>query len=171
MAVLRAAFARGRERFGFRLVQYAVQPDHLHFIVEAADKKALSEGARGLCVRVARRLNALLGRRGRVFAERYHARALKTPREVRHVLAYVLLQERRHAAKRRSGMTTSLDACSSAPCFDGFSRTSPRWGPDGLDELAREVMKTVARATSWLLTTGWRRYGLIDPAEVPGARD
>jgi len=98
MTVLRAAFARGRRRPGFRLVQYAVQPDHLHFLVEAEDKKGLSEGVRGLCVRIARHLNAELGRAGKVFAERYHARALTSPREVRSVLAYVLLQERRHAA-------------------------------------------------------------------------
>ena len=83
MTVLRAAFARGRKRPGFQLVQYAVQPDHLHFIVEASDKQGLSEGARGLCVRIARHLNAELGRAGKVFAERYHARALSTPREVR----------------------------------------------------------------------------------------
>jgi hypothetical protein len=24
--------------------------------------------------------------------------------------------------------------------------------------------------SSWLLTVGWRLYGLIDPREVPGAR-
>jgi REP-associated tyrosine transposase len=169
MTVLRAAFARGRERFGFRLVQYAVQPDHLHLIVEASQKKALSEGARGLCVRIARHLNAELGRAGKVFAERYHARALATPREVRRALAYVLLQERRHAVKRRVGMTTSLDACSSAPCFDGFSRSSPRWGPEGTDEAAKAARATVVPAKTWLLTVGWRRHGLVDPAEVPGA--
>ena len=33
MRVLRAAFAQGRKRPGFRLVQYAVQPDHLHLTV------------------------------------------------------------------------------------------------------------------------------------------
>ena len=159
MAVLRRAFSGGRERFGFRLVHYAVQLDHLHFIVEARDKKSLSSGARGLAIRVAMRLNAALGRVGKVFAERYHAVALGSPRQVRHALAYVLLQARRHAAKRHMGVTTELDACSSAFTFDGWADASPRAGP--WDET------TVAPRT-WLLSTGWRRHGRIRRVETPG---
>ena len=100
--VLREAFRGGRERFGFRLVQYAVQPDHLHLVVEARNKRALSSGAQGLCIRIARRLNRLFHRSGRVFADRYHARPLRTPREVRNALAYVL--------KTQSYCFTSLQA-------------------------------------------------------------
>jgi REP-associated tyrosine transposase len=159
MALVRRAFAGGRERFGFRLVHYAVQPDHLHLVVEAADKRALTRGARRLSVRIARLLNRGLGRAGQVFADRYHARPLRTPREVRRALAYVLLQERRHAAKRRTGMTTKLDACSSAAWFDGWARGRKRDGP---------LAETVA-ARTWLLAVGWRRHGLIDPVEVPGS--
>jgi hypothetical protein len=104
-------------------------------------------------------LNRLLGRSGKVFAERYHAVALGSPKQV-HALAYVLLQERRHAAKRRSGVTTELDACSSALTFDGWADASPRAGPWDA---------TVTDARTWLLSTGWRRHGLIRRAEVPGA--
>ena len=159
MTVLRSAFADGRERFGFRLVHYAVQPDHLHLIVEARGKKSLSSGARGLAIRVAMRLNSALGRAGKVFAERYHAVALGSPRQVRRALAYVLLQARRHAEKRRSGMTTKLDPCSSAPSFDGWADASPRPGP--WDE-------TIVAPRTWLLSTGWRRHGRIRRAEIPG---
>jgi REP element-mobilizing transposase RayT len=157
--VLRRAFHLGRERFGFRLVEYAVQPDHLHLIVEANGARELGRGVRALCIRVAKRLNHLLGRKGKVFAERYHARALSSPPEVRRALAYVVLQERRHAAKRGSGLTTKLDPCSSAPLFDGFVATKPRAGP--WDE-------TVVDARTWLLRTGWRRCGKIERTEIPG---
>jgi REP element-mobilizing transposase RayT len=158
--VLRRAFALGRERFGFRLAQYAVQSNHLHLIVEAADKQALSRGARALCIRIAKRLNHLLGRTGKVFAERYHARALTSPRQVRRALAHVLLQERRHRAKRGLGLSTQVDPCSSSPLFDGFVATRPRAGPwDG----------TVVAAKTWLLDTGWRRHGRIGRTEIPGA--
>jgi hypothetical protein len=58
---------------------------------------------RGLAIRVARAVNRALGRRGRVFADRYHARALTTPRAVRHALVYVLMNPeaptRRHRAR------------------------------------------------------------------------
>jgi REP element-mobilizing transposase RayT len=157
--VMRAAFSGGKERFGFRLVQYAVQSNHLHLIVEAKDTRALSSGARGLAIRIAMRLNHLLGRNGKVFTERYHAVALGSPRQVRRALAYVLLQERRHAAGRRRPLTTSLDRCSSAPGFDGFKNVAPRAGP---------WSGTVVEASTWMLMTGWRRHGIIDPREVPG---
>ncbi|HVY46871.1 MAG TPA: hypothetical protein VHB21_13380, partial [Minicystis sp.] len=42
MTALRRAFHDGRARTGFRLVHYAVQPNHLHFVVEAASAGALS---------------------------------------------------------------------------------------------------------------------------------
>ena len=51
---------------------------------------------RGLGVRVARGLNGLLRCGGRVIGDRYHTRALGTPREVRNALRYVLLSFRRH---------------------------------------------------------------------------
>ncbi len=163
MHVLRRAFREGRVRGGFRLIQYAVQPDHLHLIVEASDKEALSSGMQGLSIRIARQLNGMLGRRGRVFAERYHSRQLKTPRETRNALAYVLLQAHRHAAKASGGRSTPvIDPCSSAPLFDGFTGgRRPRAGP--WDE-------TVVPAGMWLSKVGWKRYGKIDPTEVPGGR-
>ena len=83
---LRAALARGQERFGFRLVHYSVQSDYVHLSAEARDRRALSRGMQGLSVRLARAVNRTLGRRGRVFADRYHARALKTPRATHFAL-------------------------------------------------------------------------------------
>src|SRR5262245_32672075 len=47
-AALRKAFAAGRDRFGFRLCHYAILNDHLHFVVEAADRVALRRGLQGL---------------------------------------------------------------------------------------------------------------------------
>ena len=61
----------------FRVVHFHVLPNHLHMIVEADGARALVRGMRGLGVRLARNLNTLLGREGALFAERYHARALK----------------------------------------------------------------------------------------------
>ncbi len=161
MTVIRAAFFHGKEKQGFRLVHYAVQPDCLHLVVEADDKRRLASGARGLAIRIAMRLNAMLGRAGKVFADRYHAVALTSPRQVRRALAYVLLQGRRHAQKRGRALPSGLDGCSSAPLFDGWKRGQPRAGP---------WSDTVAAAETWLLTTGWRRHGRIDPDEVPGGR-
>ena len=50
-------------------------------------------------------MNRVFKRSGAVLAERYHVRVLRTPREVRNALAYLLLNARRHAA--RAGRTLS----------------------------------------------------------------
>src|SRR5689334_19825652 len=86
---VRLALNAGKERFGFALVQFSVQRDHLHLIAEARDRRALSRGLQGLSIRIARAVNRRLKREGKVFSDRYHARALKTPRAVRFALRYV----------------------------------------------------------------------------------
>src|SRR5262245_3452551 len=45
---------------------------------------------RGLAIRLALALNRALTRHGQVLGDRYHVRALGTPREVRRGLVYVL---------------------------------------------------------------------------------
>jgi len=68
------------------VLQFSVQRDHIHLLVEAPDGRALSRGLQGLAIRIAKGVNRILGRRGRVWADRFHARALRTPREVRNAL-------------------------------------------------------------------------------------
>ena len=93
------ALGEGRERFGFRLNQFSLQSNHVHLIVEADDALALSRGMKGIAVRVARTVNRVWKRRGSVFSDRFHARALRTPREVRAALAYVLHNARHHGLR------------------------------------------------------------------------
>src|SRR5690349_3806638 len=75
-------FAAGCERPGFRLVHYSLQGNHAHLVVEAQDRDALGRGMKAVGARLARAANRIAGRRGRVFADRYYARLLATPREV-----------------------------------------------------------------------------------------
>src|SRR5262249_1537002 len=72
-----------------RLVKYSVQGNHVHLILEAPDRVALGRGMKGLGVRIARKLNRMMGRRGRVLGDRYHLHVLKTPTEVRHAVHYL----------------------------------------------------------------------------------
>jgi putative transposase len=94
--VLERAFVAGANRFGFKLVHYSVQGNHLHLLVEARDEKALSRGMNGMGVRVARGLNRVMGRHGEVLADRYHSHILRTPTEVRRARAYLLQNARKH---------------------------------------------------------------------------
>jgi putative transposase len=147
-------------------VHFSVQCHHLHLIVEARDAEALSHGVRGLGVRLARRINTALDRRGRVFVDRYFPRVLKTPRQTRAALAYVLLNSRRHAAQSGQKLAWGwIDPCSSGSTFDGW-RSRPTLPRAPRNASAAAI--AVAPGT-WLLAVGWRRHGLIDVNVVPGA--
>jgi putative transposase len=180
---VRRALAQGQQRFGFRLVHFSVQSNHLHLIAEAADRRALSHGVQGLSVRVARAVNARLGRKGRLFADRYHARALTSPRTVRYALRYVLLNSHKH--QHAPGGTQRSAPGSPERVAFGFidSRSSAPWFPDFRrpGELVFGVMEALAewrassdleapvvKPKSWLLRVGYRRQGAFDVDEVPG---
>jgi REP element-mobilizing transposase RayT len=149
--VVRSALAAGKDKGGFRLVHFTVQGTHLHLLCEAKDKQTLSRGMQGLAIRIARGLNKKLDRRGRLFAERFHERILRTPTEVRRALAYVLNNSRRHDPEKFSSYW--IDPCSSAPWFTGWrSQLREPWA-------RAEGEPPVVPAQTWLLTEGWRRVG------------
>ncbi len=149
--------ARGCDRGEFRLVHYALLRDHAHLIVEAKDRYALGRGMKSLSRRMVRAMRRAFGWRGGLLADRYYLRVLKTPREVRNAIRYVLLNVARH---RRTPLD-ELDPASSGRWFDGWKR-----GSVGVER--RPERRAVAAAHSWLLRVGWRRHGLLDPSEVPG---
>jgi REP element-mobilizing transposase RayT len=150
-----------RRRNGFRLVHFSIQSNHVHLVVEAAHSRRLSRGMHALKVRMARRLNGALGRRGPVFSERYHARLLRTPSEVRNVLCYVLNNRRRHYPRSRQPRPGWVDPQSSARWFSGW-----RTAVSSYDENPLPAARTP------LLREGWRRGrgGLIGTDEVPGPK-
>lgn len=167
---VRFSLAAGRERFGFRLVHFSVQSNHIHLIAEACDSRALALGMQGLSVRVARAVNRTLARRGRLFADRYHARPLRTPREVHFAVRYVLLNARKHQAAIAPGF---IDGCSSSAWFGDFQRpielafgaaeTRARWrASSGLEA-------PVVRAQTWLLRKGARHAGGFDIDDIPSS--
>ena len=154
-AALRRAFGASLAP-GFRILHFSVQRDHVHLLVEGDDAGRFSRRIQGLSIRLAKAVNRALGRRGRVWGDRYHTRALRTPREVRHALVYVLHNARKHLRAVRG-----LDPCSSAGWFDGWVGKSAPW----------KMPAPVAPARTWLARVGWRRLGLIHVEEAPvGAR-
>jgi REP element-mobilizing transposase RayT len=155
------ALATSRRR-DFQVVHYSIQADHLHLIVEADDEKALASAMTSLAVRIAKRLNRLLGRRqGKVWDHRYHRRDLVTPSEVKHALAYVLGNWKKHGLVRPDSAAT--DPLSSGPMFDGWSNAPARAPPDA-------HAWRPPRARTWLLGVGWRARGLLSTTDAPRAR-
>src|SRR5207249_7165204 len=138
---LRRCLAQG-SRGGVRILHFSVQTNHLHLIVEADARTAFSRGLQGLVIRLAKGINRTLGRRGRVWGDRYHARALRTPREVRNALVYVLQNWRKHVPGARG-----VDARSSGRWFEGW-RTPVERIP---------ASPPVVPPRTWLAAVGWRK--------------
>ena len=158
--VIRKALCAVNNRPGFQVAEYSILGNHYHLIVEAKTRVALSRGMQALNVRVSRGLNRVQGgRRGTVFADRYHARVLDGPRKVRNALVYVLQNARKHEEHLREAWW-DRDPCSSADYFTGWNDGPPPVRPPP-DE------PVVKSPRTWLLSTGWRRLGLISASELP----
>jgi REP element-mobilizing transposase RayT len=166
-----------RTRKDFRITQFSVQGDHVHLVVEADSKQALSRGMQGLAIRIARRINRLISRTGKVWADRYFSRALTSPRSVRNAFAYVLNNFKKHGAVGAAW----IDPYSSAPYFAGFrelrgrapyglplSRRMPL-SPQGVPPPTSDEIPVFA-ARTWLARVGWRKAGLIALSEKPPLR-
>ena len=158
-AGLRAVWTRG----AFRVLHFSLQGNHVHLVAEADHKEQLSNGVRAFCISMAKHLNAKAKRKGRVFADRYHARALRTPTEVRNALRYVLNNWRHHQESRAPW---PVDPYSSAANFSGWRELGDRWELYPLRP-GFERARTAA-AQSWLAQEGWMRAGTISVWSVPG---
>jgi putative transposase len=162
-AAIEAALRALLVRSDFRIVQFSVQTNHVHLLVEAHGTEALSRGMQALAIRIARGVNRAARRRGKVWRGRYHARILRSPREARYALCYVLQNTRRHATTEREMVDPCwIDPRSSGPWFDGW-----RSVPDDFAPPPEEA--PTSESQTWLLSEGWRRAGLIRVDEVPSA--
>ena len=149
---IRGAIGKCAARSDYRVVHASLQSNHLHLLVEADSKAALTKGMQGFAISAAKRLNReLRRRRGDVFAFRYHATAITSPTQARNAISYILNNWRHHAHDIRAPY--QLDPYSSADRFFGDRRDEPL---------------PCVRPISWLLTDGWTRAGPIYSDEVPG---
>ena len=168
---IRKAIQTTWRRSDFRVVHVSIQREHIHLICEADDKLALGRGMKALQVSAAHHLNAAVSldrgervsRKGTVFPERYFVQPLKTPRQVRNAIAYVLNNWRRHREDLEGTFhSAQLDPYASGVLFDGWDRPYPFIPPETFVPLG------TVRPQTWLLEHGWRRHSAIDPREVPG---
>lgn len=164
LRAVRRALKTIASRTAFRVVHMSIQHNHLHLLVEAEDKLALSRGMQALAIAAAKAINRSLGRAGKVFEYRYHSTEITNPRQARHALAYVLNNWRRHHEDSRSerAALALVDPYSSGISFTGWRGTSSFAIPDDYVPLA------VSRPETWLLRVGWQVHGAIDLREVPG---
>ncbi len=168
---IRRAMTHVLARRDCQITGVSVQGSHIHLLVEAESARALSRAMQAFQISAARRLNRAYAkrvglakpRRGQVFTDRYHEEVIDNPRQARHAWSYVLNNWRKHG-EQRAHTTRTFDPFSSACAFDGWTE------PIDDDWSTTYESLPVRPPRTWLLATGWRRYGLVDPREVPGRR-
>ncbi len=168
-----SALCGGNLREGFRLIQYSVQQNHFHLIPEAKSTAALARGMQGLEIRLARALNRVMHRTGRVFADRYRSRLLTDPLDARNTIRYVLNNARRHVRRSLRNHTRWTDPCSSAPWFSHWSIPTgiADFAPDSRHRALLALGSAAVPPRTALLAHAWSRAGPIDLLHVPGPRD
>jgi putative transposase len=151
------------EKPWFRVVEFNVLSNHVHLICEADDAMTLARGVQGLSIRLARRLNTALKRKGKFFGARYHAVALRSPAQVRNTLRYVLLNRKHHAATQRF-FAGWIDPFSSGAWFRGWD------APIRVNVATNELLgleSPTRPPRTWLLRVGWRRAGPLSYDDRP----
>ena len=82
----------------FHIVEFSIQSNHIHLVVEADDRKTVIRKMQGFMIAFAKRVNRILGRSGKVWADRYFARDVTSSRDMHNVLSYVFGNAKRHRA-------------------------------------------------------------------------
>lgn len=119
-----------------------------------------------LAARIARMVNLAVGRRGKMWRERYHRRDLASPTQLENALVYVLFNSRKHAKRtQQKARLRAIDGFSSGPWFEG-------WASDTFAEYVRQHRdragpRPTVPATTWIARVGWKRLGALDPRENP----
>jgi putative transposase len=162
--------------YAFRIIQVSIQRTHVHLIVEAANERALSRGLQAFQISAAKHINRMYSaklrleerRRGSVFPDRYHAEIIKTPKQARHALSYVLNNWRKHREDRGEVQRTwKVDPFSSGALFGGWKELEAQ----GVFWPLRRTYEPMVMylPQTWLLRVGWQRHGLIQTNEVPSS--
>ena len=119
---------------GLRVLHFSLQSNHIHVIVEADTNKLLTKGMRSLTITMAKGLQ-----KGRIQKERYHLHVLRSVRETRNAIRYVLFNKQRH----EKGTCSAID--------DYTSVLSLRNGLKLIQEFAKNRMTIVIKkGEAWI---------------------
>lgn len=93
LRLLHQAILNARKH-GLRINHYSLQSNHVHLIAEAADNSTLTKGMRSLTITFAKGLG-----KGRIQVQRYHLHVLRSVREAKNALHYVLFNGKKHGKR------------------------------------------------------------------------
>lgn len=108
LKLLKRAIQNARKH-GLQVLHFAFEVNHIHLIVSADNNETLTRAMRSLTITFAKGI-----KRGRIQLDRYHLHVLKTAREVKHAIHYVLFNRQKH----EKGIYSRIDEYSSLSSMD-----------------------------------------------------
>jgi putative transposase len=177
IAAATGAENRAETHGAFRIIHVSIQRTHVHLLVEADNKLALSRGMQSFQISAAKHLNHAASRnvirhggarrRGTVFPDRYYQEIIRNPTQARRALAYVLNNWRKH--REDEARTWKVDPFSTGALFAGWTE---RADAPLLWKIPRTYEPLVVYLpSSWLLRKGWLLGGgRFSVYQVPSQR-
>lgn len=96
LKVLKRALINSR-KMGLRVIHCSMMTNHIHIIAEVENNRILTKGMRSLTVTFAKGL-----KKGRIQVQRYHLHVLRSVKETKNAISYVLFNQQKHAKKQYS---------------------------------------------------------------------
>ena len=133
LKLLKRAILNSR-RHGLRIIHFSLQSNHVHLILEAETNLLLTRGMRSLTVTFAKGLQM-----GKVQIERYHLHVLKSLRETRNAVHYVLFNNQKHGNREVDEYSSLLNLPNAIALIREFAMTKSmslvirkkdEWKPD-----------------------------------------
>ena len=98
LKILKRAIKNCRSH-GLKVLHFSLQSNHLHLLVEAPNNEILTRAMRSLSVTFSKGIG-----KGRVQLERYHLHVLRSLKETRNAVHYVLFNEQKHTGLKKAYM-------------------------------------------------------------------
>lgn len=99
LKLLKKAIINARSH-GLRILHFSLESNHVHLIIEALDNQTLTKGMRSLTVTFSKGVA-----KGRIQIERYHLHILKTLKETKNAIHYVLFNHQKHTGLKKAYVT------------------------------------------------------------------
>ena len=96
LKILKRAITNARS-LGLRVIHFSLQTNHIHLILESQDNETMTKGMRSLTVTLAKGVG-----KGKIQLGRYHLHVLKSLRETKNAVNYVLFNEQKHSQRKVS---------------------------------------------------------------------
>jgi len=90
LQILKRSIQNARSH-GLRVLHFSLESNHIHLILEASNNTVLTKGMRSLTITFAKGVE-----KGRIQIERYHLHVLRTLRETKNAIHYVLFNHQKH---------------------------------------------------------------------------